>query len=95
MRNGWYSRSVPVSRPSTGSSNSTPKTMSMKTPPMLCTHFPTDSPIVDATTISARITPAQNDGNHMLVVIHAALGPIAYERYVAQEKPISDVNTMT
>ena len=77
VRSGWYSRNVPVARPSTGSSNRTPKMMSMKMPPVLCTHFPTDSPIVDEMIMHARIAAAQNDGNHMLVVIHAALGPMA------------------
>src|SRR5258708_14715140 len=92
VRNGWNSRNVRVSKPSTGNSSRTPKMMSMKTPPVLCTHFPTDNPTVDATTINARITAAQNDGNHRLVVIHPALRPMAYDRYVAHEKPISDVN---
>ena len=80
MRNGWYAFSVPVSRPSTGSSSSAPKIMIMKTPPVLCTHLPTDSPIVDVTTISDRITADDSATNQLLVVIHAALGPIAYER---------------
>src|SRR5439155_2656954 len=76
VRSGWYARNVPVTRPSTGSSSRTPKMMSMNTPPMLCTHFPTDSPIVDATIMNVRIAAAQNEGNQRLVVIHLALGPI-------------------
>ena len=50
------------------------------TPTVLWTHFPTDSPTVDAITMAARITAVASEGNHALVVIHAALGPMAYER---------------
>ena len=69
--------------------------ISMVTPPRLCTHLPTDNPIVDATTISDKITALASATNHVLVVIHAAPGPSAYARYVAACRPISDVNTIT
>ena len=67
----------------------------MKMPPVLCTHLPTDRPMVDVTTINDRITAADNATNQLLLVIHAARGPMAYERYVAHCRPISDVNTIT
>ena len=69
--------SVPLSRPSTGSSNNAAKMMSIIAPPELCTHFPTDSPMVDATIIMVRITAVAPPTNHVLDVIHAALGPNA------------------
>src|SRR5262245_261907 len=95
VRNGWYSASVPVTRPMTGSSTIALKTVIMKTPLVLCTHLPTDRPRVDVTTISDRITPDANATNQLLLVIHAACGPIAYDKYVAHCRPISDVNTIT
>ena len=95
VRKGWYSASVPVSRPITGSSTTAPKIVIMKMPPVLCTHLPTDRPMVDVTTINDRISADDNATNQLLLVIHAALGPIAYERYVAHCRPISDVNTIT
>ena len=52
----------------------------MKMPPVLCTHLPTDRPMVDVTTINDRISADDNATNQLLLVIHAALGPIAYER---------------
>ena len=42
--------------------------------------YHSDSPMVEATIMRAKITPAQNDGNQLLAVIHAALGPSAYDR---------------
>jgi hypothetical protein len=51
--------------------------------------------MVEVTTINDRITADDNATNQLLLVIHAALGPIAYERYVAHCRPISDVNTIT
>ena len=95
MRNGWYSGSVPVSSPMIGNSSNAPKMVSMVTPPRLCTHFPTDSPIVDATTINDKMTADASATNHVLLVIHAAPGPSAYDRYVDACSPISDVNTIT
>ena len=65
------------------------------TPPALCSHLPTDNPIVDNTTISERIAAEDNATNQVLVVIHAAFGPKAYDRYAAHSTPTSDVNTMT
>ena len=52
----------------------------MKTPPVLCTHLPTDRPSVDVTTINDSSSAVANATNQPLLVIHAALGPIAYER---------------
>ena len=52
----------------------------MKMPPVLCTHLPTDRPTIDVTTISDRIAAVASATNQLLLVIHAALGPIAYER---------------
>ena len=49
----------------------------MKMPPVLCTHLPTDRPIVDVITINDRITADDNATNQLLLVIHAARGPIA------------------
>ena len=69
--------------------------MSIMTPPALCNHFPIDNPIVDITTSSERIAALDNATNQVLVVIHAAFGPSAYDRYVAHSTPTSDVNTMT
>src|SRR6516225_591582 len=80
VRNGWYSESVPVSRPIAGSSTTAPKIVIMKMPPVLCTHLPTDRPIVEVTTINDRITAAAEATNQLLVVIHAAFGPIAYDK---------------
>ena len=74
-----------------GSTISTAKMMSMKTPPMPCTHLPTASPIVAATAISVRITAEARATNQVLEVSQAALGPSAYDRYVAHWMPISDV----
>ena len=74
-----------------GSTISTPKMMIMNTPPVLCTHFPTDSPIVAATAISVSTTADASATNQLLEVIQAALGPMAYDRYVAHWSPISDV----
>ena len=72
------------------------RSTSMMTPPALCTHFPTDSPIVDSDDHERmRITADDSATNHVLVVIHAAFGPSAYARYVAHCRPISDVFTMT
>ena len=68
---------------------------SIMTPPALWTHLPIDSPTVEVTTIRARITAAASATNQPLFVIHAALGPSAYDRYVAHVRPISDVNTIT
>ena len=53
---------------------------SIITPPALCTHLPSERPIVDETTMKVRITAADSTTNQLLVRIHAALGPIAYER---------------
>src|SRR5262245_3505038 len=80
VRNGWYSESVPVTRPITGSSTIALKTVIMKMPPVLCTHLPTDSPIVDVTTISDRMTADDKATNQVLLVIHCARGPIAYDK---------------
>src|SRR3954469_170170 len=80
VRNGWYSGSVPVSRPIAGSRITAPKIVIMNTPPVLCTHLPTDSPMVDVTTISDRITAEDSATNQLLLIIHAARGPIAYDR---------------
>src|SRR5256885_343900 len=82
-------------RIATGSSTTAPKMVIMKMPRVLCTHLPTDRPMVDVITISDRITADDNATNQLLLVIHAARGPIAYERYVAHCRPISDVNTIT
>ena len=54
-----------------------PKITSIVMPPMACTTLPTDNPIVDATTISVRIAAAESVTNHVLLVIHSALGPSA------------------
>ena len=75
MRNGWYAGSVPVSRPMNGSRITAPKIVIMKMPPVLCTHFPTDRPMIDVTTISARMTAVASATNTLLAVIHAAPGP--------------------
>ena len=53
------------------------KMTSMMMPPKLCTHFPTDSPIVDASTISESRTADASATNQVLVVIQAARGPSA------------------
>src|SRR6185437_11716077 len=78
--NGWYAGRCPVASPMNGSRSTAPNTSSMNTPPTLCTHLPTDSPIVEATTIAASITIDDSVTNQLLDVIHAARGPIAYER---------------
>src|SRR6185437_2031329 len=78
--NGWYTGRWPVASPMNGSTSTAPNTSSMNTPPTLCTHLPTDNPIVDATTIADKMTTDDSVTNQLLDVIHAALGPIAYDR---------------
>src|ERR1051325_4945081 len=95
VRNGRYADSVPVTTPITGSSITVPKIAIMKMPPVLCTHLLTDNPRIDIRTISDSTAADASATNELLAVIHAALGPIAYERYVAHCRPISDVNTIT
>ena len=63
-----------------GSSTIAPKIAIMKMPPVLCTHLPTDRPMVEVTTISDRSTAVASATNQLLLVIHAALGPSAYDR---------------
>ena len=77
MRNGWYSASVPVARPISGTSTTAPKIVIMKIPPVLCTHLPTDKPSVEVTTINDSSPTEASVTNQPLLVIHAALGPIA------------------
>ena len=72
-----------------------PPIMSIMMPPTLCTHFPIDKPTVDTTTSMPSSTVVASATNQVLVVIHAARGPSAYERYVALWSPISDVFTIT
>src|SRR5690242_2316671 len=90
VRNGWYSCRWPVAKPMNGRMSSAAKTISMNTPPMLCTHLPTDSPMIDATTMKVRITAAETPATHELDRIQSALGPMAYDRYVVHCSPISD-----
>ena len=71
---------LPAARPMNGSRITALKIVIMKTPPVLCTHFPTDNPSVEVTTISDRITAEASVTNPLLAVIHEALGPMAYER---------------
>src|SRR5215831_15693412 len=78
-----------------GSRITVPKIVIMKMPPVLCTHLPTERPTIDVTTISESTTADASATKPPLAVIHDALGPIAYERYVAHCRPISDVNTIT
>src|ERR1043166_8735530 len=80
VRSGWYSASVPVTRPMTGSSTTALRIVIMKTPPVLWTHFPTDRPSVDVATINDRIIADAHATNQLLLFIHAAPGPIAYDR---------------
>src|SRR5450759_1561014 len=47
-----------------------PKIVIMKMPPVLCTHLPTDRPMVDVTTINDRISADDNATNQLLLVIH-------------------------
>src|SRR5215467_972689 len=74
---------------------STPKIVIMNMPPMFCTHLPIASPTKASVDSSAIASTDDSDTNHALVVIHAALGPIAYDRYVATVKPSSDANRIT
>ena len=52
----------------------------MNMPPVFCTHFPTDKPTKASNASSAVASADASDTNHALVVIHAALGPSAYDR---------------
>ena len=65
------------------------------TPPVLCTHLPTDSPIVDATTINARITAVAQRRKPGARGHPRGVRPDRVRQYVAHVSPISDVNTIT
>ena len=52
----------------------------MNMPPAFWTHFPIDKPTKASNASSAVASADANDTNHALVVIHAALGPSAYDR---------------
>ncbi len=68
---------MPVARPISGSSTTALKIVIMKMPPVLCTHLPTERPTMEVTVINDRISADDNAANQLLLVIHAALGPIA------------------
>src|SRR5690349_4207212 len=74
---------------------STVKMVIMNRPPPFWTHFPIDKPTKATNASSAMASADAKDTNHALVVIQAAEGPSAYDRYVATVRPSADANRIT
>jgi hypothetical protein len=78
-----------------GSSTTAPKIVIMKTPPVLCTHLPTDRPMVEVTTINDRIS-RRRQRREPAAARHPRRARSDRIREIgAHCRPISDVNTIT